>query len=696
MADRNTNTRMTARNARFLRGRKRESYDDDDDDVKRSLTRELEVAAEPTRSDVVMSPVEKKRKTSPAREGSVEIVEPAQASRSPKRFDTVDVPRKRTTRVLRSDAPRINASASPPAFGEKGTKISLPEPLKFTWDSFTRKDISLADLRGIENARPDVVRALKVIPEREGEPSEHLNAWLGGEVFAVPSGLPCDVTFVHSFEELIYLDTAAWMLFDEASADLDYLSPLTQIEGYDAFPFAYHDDAAAVKRWKTAQGMRRMLKIVADERDWLLAHSDGVDKTVFFPQSQLHRALGVHDFERSPAYLDDHDCSSGFVVPLPWVVRFFAGVVSASPSEVVRDRYDAWVKLEWAYLVGEAYAYELFKHLRAWVMPRGTIEELARLWARFEDINVAPQAPVEKFRWRTIATFVSRAYELRHCAESTRDYCTGRRTERLWFDPQAGVVRARENRFRRSASDRRREALVQSQAPSVTQSGGATHALLSLSELAQMPLVSEVLNVEYESEQRVVDVIMSLAAALSAAHVHVRTLRNQVEHLEERESEWCRRAANEKREADSNRHALTVAQNRCSSAEATLKRQYETFAEYYYRAQDAEARVKELERRLNAKGVESQAPGSSLRTTIGRHVSPPLPLRIVPAPPENVDRDEPMRSQEAAPSRPAVPGWSLADRHRRAPAPYIRPSVPRAPSFTFDRDGDYPTSPREE
>ena len=129
------------------------------------------------------------------------------------------------------------------------------------------------------------------------------SAWIGTQaVYVVPSGLPCSVTFVRSLDEVKYIDACARLLFVEKSIG-EYETPLVVIGAFKRFPFLYHRDAAAVKRWKAAAGVRRTLGALADERDWALVCQRGADPTVFNYWAELIDGVTSADFAKVPKTL---------------------------------------------------------------------------------------------------------------------------------------------------------------------------------------------------------------------------------------------------------------------------------------------------------------------------------------------------------------------------------------------------------
>ena len=344
------------------------------------------------------------------------------------------------TPVEKSPAPVVDVKAGPPSIGEEDPAAPLPSGLKFAWGSFGRKRVSLAELIALEDPRPDVKRLLKVAAAVD-DAEARASAWIGRQaVYVVPSGLPCSVTFVRSLDEVKYIDACARLLFVEKSIG-EYETPLVVIGAFKRFPFLYHRDAAAVKRWKAAAGVRRTLGALADERDWSLVCQRGADPTVFNYWAELIDGVTSADFAKVPKTLERFDVSAGVVVPVPWLSRFFGTVIDSSDSEWLVKGAERWIESEWAFLVMEAYGHECYEKGNAWVVDQaliGLCEEKAKC---FDALASGVGAlSVDKFEWAVIAQAMGEAAEQAGVARSWNDYCTNRSYRYVGFDAKTERV----------------------------------------------------------------------------------------------------------------------------------------------------------------------------------------------------------------------------------------------------------------
>ena len=344
------------------------------------------------------------------------------------------------TPVEKSPAPVVDVKAGPPSIGEEDPAAPLPSGLKFAWGSFGRKRVSLAELIALEDPRPDVKRLLKVAAAVD-DAEARASAWIGRQaVYVVPSGLPCSVTFVRSLDEVKYIDACARLLFVEKSIG-EYETPLVVIGAFKRFPFLYHRDAAAVKRWKAAAGVRRTLGALADERDWSLVCQRGADPTVFNYWAELIDGVTSADFAKVPKTLERFDVSAGVVVPVPWLSRFFGTVIDSSDSEWLVKGAERWIESEWAFLVMEAYGYECYEKGNAWIIDQALIDLCEKKAKDFDDLPAGVGAlSVDKLRWKAVVRAMGDAAEQAGVARSWSDYCTNRSYRYVGFDARTGSV----------------------------------------------------------------------------------------------------------------------------------------------------------------------------------------------------------------------------------------------------------------
>ena len=426
-----------------------------------------------------------------------------------------------------------DVSVGPPSLGEADKTRPLPKGLAFRWGEFARRRISVDELRSLPDPRPDVKRLLKVAAAVD-DGAGRISGWLGRQaVFVVPAGLPCSVTFVRSVDEVAYIDAVARVCFVEKCVD-EYETPLNVVSGFHRFPYEYHRDAASVKRWKAAAGVRRTLNVLIDERDWALVCQRGTDATVFNYWAQFVEGITVDDFAKVPEVLARYDVSAGVVVPLPWVCRFFASVFEESDDVAVREGAERWLRTEWAMLAIEAYGYELFERGTAWVLSSDALSFFEGFAKLFEPISVgAITMNDDKFDWTVIVETMGRAADQAGVARRWNDYCTNRSFGFVAFDVrsgevgQVGAIGAGSRNVQ--GDDRGRPSRAVSGAGEF--GAGLLHRVMSANDLAIVGGIDKALGVDVgkrgEHERRVGDILVDLVGVVAR-------LRRQNEALNER------------------------------------------------------------------------------------------------------------------------------------------------------------------
>ena len=334
-----------------------------------------------------------------------------------------------------------DVSVGPPSLGEVDKTRPLPKGLAFNWGEYAKKRISVDELRSLPDPRPDVKRLLKVAAAVDNG-AGRISGWIGRQaVYVVPAGLPCSVTFVRSVDEVAYIDAAARVCFVEKCMD-EYETPLNVVGCFHRFPYEYHRDAAVVKRWKAAAGVRRTLGALVDERDWALVCQRGTDSTVFNYWATFVEGISVNDFAKVPEVLARYDVSAGVVVPVPWVCRFFADVFEQSDDATLRQGADRWLRAEWAMLAIEAYGYELYERGNAWIVSSDAITFFEGFAKIFEPIAVGAIAMNDdKFDWALVVETMGRAADQAGVARRWNDYCTNRSYGCVAYDARSGELR---------------------------------------------------------------------------------------------------------------------------------------------------------------------------------------------------------------------------------------------------------------
>ena len=460
--------------------------------------------------------------------------------------------RRRVALLAKGPAParkKITADVAvgPPTLGEVDKAHPLPEGLTFDWGEFARRRITVGELRSIAEPRPDVKRLLKVASVVD-DGAGRISGWLGRQaVYVVPAGLPCAVTFVRSLDEVLYIDAAARVLFVEKAVD-EFETPMSLVKAFSRFPFDYHRDAASVKRWKAAAGVRRTLNALVDERDWAVVCQRGTDASVFNHWAGFVEGVTPSDFARVPELFAKHDVSAGVVVPVPWALRFFAAVVEDCDDDDVRYGIQRWSESEWASFVIEAYGFELYERGTAWVMSVETIVWLEGFAKVFEPLSVGTiSINSDKFDWTLVVDIMGRAADQAVVARRWNDFCTNRSFGFVGFDVRTGELRDTAGAGPSSRGVQGGDRGRSSRDTVVPRSfgGGVLYGVLTSDDLKLIGGIDEAMGVEVakrsEQERRVGDVLVDFVGVVNRLRRRVGSLDDRVKTLEreveEREAE---------------------------------------------------------------------------------------------------------------------------------------------------------------